>query len=255
MTDSSADLYRIASRLIQESHHAIVFTGAGISTRSGIPDFRSAGTGLWQKSDPMLVASLTAFRYHPDRFFHWLRPLVQASRQAVPNPAHHAIFQLEQLGLINSVITQNIDNLHQKAGSGYVIELHGSMERFNCPACQKPANDPAGVIDEIISGQIPYCTHCGTIMKPAITLYEEALPVNAWQQASNEVRLTDLMIVAGSSLEVIPASSLPYDVYRNGGRIIIINFSPTYMDQHADVVIHEDVAEVLPGIVELISAS
>jgi len=241
--------------LIQESHHAIVFTGAGISTRSGIPDFRSAGTGLWQKSDPMLVASLTAFRYHPDRFFHWLRPLVQASRQAVPNPAHHAIFQLEQLGLINSVITQNIDNLHQKAGSGYVIELHGSMERFNCPACQKPASDPAGVIDEIISGQIPYCTHCGTIMKPAITLYEEALPVNAWQQASNEVRLTDLMIVAGSSLEVIPASSLPYDVYRNGGRIIIINFSPTYMDQPADVVIHEDVAEVLPGIVELISAS
>ncbi len=253
MTDSVADSYHVAARLIRESHHAVVFTGAGISTPSGIPDFRSTSTGLWQKNDPMLVASLTAFRYHPDRFFHWLRPLLQASKQAVPNPAHHAIFQLEQLGRINSVITQNIDGLHQKAGSGYVIELHGSMEQFHCPTCQKPASDPDGVIDEIITGQIPYCTHCGAIIKPDITLYEEALPLNAWQQASNEVRLADLMIVVGSSLEVIPASSLPYDVYRNGGKIIVINYSPTYMDKHADVVIREDVAEALPGIVGVIS--
>lgn len=253
MTDSSDDCFQIAAKLIQESHHAIVFTGAGISTPSGIPDFRSTGTGLWQKSDPMLFASLTAFRYHPDRFFRWLKPLLQASKQAVPNPAHLAISRLEQLGRVKSVITQNIDNLHQKAGSGYVIELHGSMEQFHCPSCQKPASDPAGIIEEIISGQIPYCTHCGTIMKPDITLYEEPLPMKAWQQASDEVSRADLMFVIGSSLEVIPASSLPYDTYRNGGRIIILNYSPTFMDKHADVVIREDAAEVLPGIVELIS--
>lgn len=252
MTDSSEDNSHIAARLIQESHHTVVFTGAGISTPSGIPDFRSTGTGLWQKNDPMLVASLTAFKYHPDRFFRWLKPLLQASKQAVPNPAHHAISRLEQLGRVKSVITQNIDNLHQKAGSGYVIELHGSMEQFHCPSCQKHASDPSGIIEEIISGQIPYCTHCGAIMKPDITLYEEPLPMEAWQQASDEVSKADLMIVIGSSLEVIPASSLPYDTYRNGGRIIIINYSSTFMDKHADVVIHEDVAEALPGIVKLI---
>ncbi len=254
MTDSNDDDCLIAARLIKESHHAVVFTGAGISTPSGIPDFRSTGTGLWQKSDPMLVASLTAFKHHPDRFFRWLKPLLQASKQAVPNPAHLAISRLEKLGRIKSVITQNIDNLHQKAGSGCVIELHGSMEQFHCPSCQKPASDPSGVIDEIISGQIPYCTHCGTIMKPDITLYEEPLPTEAWRKAGDEVSRADLMIVVGSSLEVIPASSLPYDVYRKGGKLIIINYSLTYMDRHADVVIHEDVAEVLPGIVELISA-
>lgn len=249
MTDLSNNHIQAAAHLIQKSKHAVVFTGAGISTPSGIPDFRSSGSGLWQKHDPMLVASLTAFTHHPDRFFRWLKPLLQASKQAEPNPAHRAIAQLEKTGYVKSVITQNIDNLHQKAGSDYVIELHGSMEHFHCPACHKSPGNPDSIMGEIVSGQIPYCNHCGAILKPDITLYEEALPVKAWLEASEEVNQSDLMLVIGSSLEVIPASSLPYDVFRKGGRIIIINYSPTYMDNHAEVVIHDDVAKVLPCIV------
>jgi len=153
---------------------------------------------------------------------------------------------------VQAVITQNIDHLHQKAGSTNVIELHGSMESFHCPDCHLPGKDPQAIIDEILAGLIPYCTHCGAIMKPDITLYEEALPAQAWQSASNEVDRADVMIVAGSSLEVIPASSLPYDAFRHGCRIIIVNLSPSYMDSLAEVVITEDVAYALPRVVESI---
>jgi len=238
------------TQLIKNSHHMVVFTGAGVSTPSGIPDFRSAGTGLWQKDDPMLVASATAFKYHPDRFYRWLKPLLQASGEAQPNPAHKAISELEHAGIVKAVITQNIDNLHQKAGSRNVIELHGSMEHFYCPVCHQPGSNPQSIIKEILADSIPHCVHCGSIMKPDITLFEEPLPVQAWQQADSEVRKADLMLVAGSSLEVVPASSLPYDACCNGCRIIIVNYSNTYLDSRAEVVLHIDVAQGLPLIVQ-----
>lgn len=242
--------YRAAANLIRASHYTVVFTGAGLSTPSSIPDFRSADTGLWQKNDPMLVASLTAFTHHPDRFYRWLRPLLKTSNQAQPNPAHQAIAGLEKHRLVHSVITQNIDSLHQKAGSSNVVELHGSMESFHCPTCHHAAEDAQKLVDEIVNGQIPLCPHCASIMKPDITLYEEALPEKAWQSASDAVDRAEVMIVAGSSLEVIPASSLPYDAYRHGCRIIMVNLSPTYMDAHAEVIIHADVAIALPMILE-----
>jgi NAD-dependent deacetylase len=239
-----------ATQLIKNSHHMIVFTGAGVSTPSGIPDFRSADTGLWEKDDPMQVASATAFKYHPDRFYRWLKPLLQASSEAQPNPAHKAISELEHAGIVKAVITQNIDNLHQKAGSRNVIELHGSMEHFHCPVCHQPGSNPQSIIKEILTDSISHCVHCGSIMKPDITLFEEPLPVQAWQQADSEVRKADLMLVAGSSLEVVPASSLPYDAFCNGCRIIIVNYSNTYLDSRAEVVLHIDVAQGLPLIVQ-----
>lgn len=250
MTETVSEKIHTAVEILKESKHAVVFTGAGISTPSGIPDFRSTNTGLWQKNDPMLVASATAFKHHPDRFYRWLQPLLLASSQAQPNPAHQAIAALEINGVVKAVITQNIDNLHQKAGSTNVIELHGTMESFHCPACQQPAKDSRAIMEEVLEGLIPYCTHCGAIMKPDITLYEEPLPVQAWQIANQEITHADVMLIAGSSLEVIPASSLPYDAYRRGSRIIIVNYSPTYLDPLADVIINGDVAEVLPTILQ-----
>lgn len=250
MQDDQLERIRAAARLLKNSRYTVVFTGAGISTPSGIPDFRSANTGLWQTNDPMLVASMTTFTYHPDRFYRWLRPLLQSSTQALPNPAHHAIATLEKNGRVQAVITQNIDNLHQKAGSGNVIKLHGSMDSFHCPACHLAGENAPSLIEEILAGLIPYCSHCGAIMKPDIILYEEALPVQAWQAASDAVARAEVMIVAGSSLEVIPASSLPYDAYRCGCRVIIVNLYPTYMDPLAEVVISGDVSEALPMILE-----
>lgn len=238
------------AQLIKNSHHMVVFTGAGVSTPSGIPDFRSAGTGLWQKDDPMLVASATAFKYHPDRFYRWLKPLLQASIEAQPNPAHKAISELENAGIVKAVITQNIDNLHQKAGSRNVIELHGSMAHFYCPDCHQSVSNPQSVIKEILADSIPHCIHCASIIKPDITLFEESLPERAWQQADSEVRKADLMLVAGSSLEVVPASSLPYDAWRKGCRIIMVNYSNTFLDSRAEVVLHTDVAQGLPLIVQ-----
>ncbi len=250
MTGTELEKIHTAALILKQSKHAIVFTGAGISTPSGIPDFRSTNTGLWQKNDPMLVASATAFKNHPDRFYRWLQPLLLASSQAQPNPAHQAIAALERNGCVKAVITQNIDNLHQKAGSINVIELHGTMEFFHCPACHKPASDSHAIMEEILAGLIPYCNHCGAIIKPDITLYEEPLPMQAWQDANEEVTKADVMLIAGSSLEVIPASSLPYDAHQGGSKIIIVNYSHTYLDPLADVVINGDVAEVLPKILE-----
>jgi NAD-dependent deacetylase len=253
MPENKIDQYSTIARILKNSHHAVVFSGAGISTPSGIPDFRSANSGLWQNNEPMLVASFTAFKYHPDRFYRWLRPLLQNSVQAQPNAAHETIAELEKMGVIKAVITQNIDNLHQRAGSKNVIELHGTMERFDCPACHQPVGKSNAIVDEILHGLIPYCSHCGAIMKPDIVLYEEALPEQAWLAARDEIRQADVMIVAGSSLEVIPASSLPYDARQNGCRIIIINLTHTYMDSLAEVVLNEDVAEVFPQIFRLIT--
>jgi NAD-dependent deacetylase len=250
MRENELERYQAVAKLIKASHYTVVFTGAGISTPSGIPDFRSSDTGLWEKNDPMLVASLTAFTYHPDRFYRWLRPLLQTSSQALPNLAHQAIAELEKQGFVQTVITQNIDSLHQKAGSINVGELHGSMASFHCPSCQREGEDSQALLDEILAGLIPACTQCGATMKPDITLYEEALPEKAWQVASDAVDRAEVMIVAGSSLEVIPASSLPYDAYRHGCRIIMVNLAPTYMDSHAEVVIHDDVAVVLPMILK-----
>ncbi len=253
MSSSFTDQIETVATLIQQSTYLVVFTGAGISTPSGIPDFRSAENGLWQKDDPLQVASATAFREHPERFYNWLRPLLDASCNASPNPAHKAIAQLEKRGIVKAVLTQNIDRLHQKAGSRNVIELHGSIAQFHCPVCQSEPEDNKLIIDEILAGFLPHCNQCGGILKPKITLYEEALPERAWLQASLETSRSDLFLVAGSSLEVVPAASLPFQAYQHGSRLMIINYSPTSLDRYADVVLHQNIAEVLPLLTEKVS--
>jgi len=251
MTNSAVpDSVRRASDLIVSSTYCVAFTGAGISTPSGIPDFRSAGSGLWTQSDPMEVASLTAFRYHPEKFFGWLRPLAGQIWAAQPNPAHLALARLEQAGNLRAVITQNIDGLHQRSGSTGVIEVHGSVSTLICPHCHSVFSAEDYADPFVTAGILPRCTNCQTLLKPAITLFEEMLPFDAWDQAVGHSRQADCYLVIGSSLEVSPANDLPRLALDSGAKLIVITLSPTYLDRRADVIIRSDAAIMLPDIVD-----
>ena len=242
------------AKLICSSKKAVVFTGAGISTPSGIPDFRSEHTGLWTNNDPMQVASLTSFMRSPIKFYEWLKPLTAKIKQAKPNAAHYCVADLEQRGYVKAVITQNIDGLHQQAGSKNVVELHGSLTQMVCISCQTQQSISSFMDDFITSNILPYCSCCGSVLKPGITLYEEALSVNIWLQAESLCKNADLMLIIGSSLEVYPANQLPIFTLESGGRIIIINSTPTPLDSKADVILHGDAAKILPQVLALISS-
>ncbi|HID86139.1 MAG TPA: NAD-dependent protein deacylase [Anaerolineae bacterium] len=238
-----------AAELVSTSSYAVALTGAGVSTPSGIPDFRSPGSGLWEKVNPLLVASFLSFRLQPQAFYDWARPLARKLLEAEPNPAHHALAELEEMGLLRAVITQNIDGLHQRAGSKRVLELHGHLREATCLQCHKvvPAQ---GLIEAFLErGEVPRCP-CGGLLRPNVVLFGELLPKGILLEAWGEAERCDLMLVAGSSLEVAPASEIPLMARRSGARIIIVNYQETCLDRLADVVIHEDVAEVLPQIVE-----
>lgn len=240
-----------ASQLIKEAQSAVALSGAGISTPSGIPDFRTAGSGLWTRFNPLEVASLSAFRYHPRRFYEWLRPLASHMLSAQPNPAHQALAELESSGYIQAVITQNIDTLHQRAGSQNVLEVHGTFESLTCSTCFSQLKTGEEVLKNFIEGgEIPRCPQCGEILKPDVVLFGEQLPAKIWQQARNISRGCDVMLVLGSSLTVFPVSDLPESALQYGAKLIIINQMETHLDQAAEVVIHGDLEEILPKIKE-----
>jgi NAD-dependent deacetylase len=241
-----------AADLVAGARYAVALTGAGISTPSGIPDFRSPGSGLWEKVNPMVVASIFAFRLQPQAFYNWLHPLAELMLNAQPNPAHHALADLENMGLLKAVITQNVDNLHQEAGSAMVYELHGHLREATCTRCHKIVPARSLIERFIADAQVPRC-ECGGVMKPNVVLFGEQLPVDVLMAAQREAEACDLMLVAGSYLEVAPASGIPLLAKRRGARIIIVNYQPTSLDPSADVVIHKNVAIVLPKIVELVS--
>jgi NAD-dependent deacetylase len=239
---------RCATDMIRDSQRAVVLTGAGISTPSGIPDFRSSENGLWERYDPYEVASLTVFRYHPEKFYNWIRSLAIDIYHAQPNAAHLALARLEQAGHIQAVITQNIDSLHQRAGSKNVLEVHGSFKTLTCIHCFHKYSSEAHLAPYLEHGQIPTCSECGGYLKPDLVLYGEQLPARTWLKAQEASKKCDLMIVAGSSLEVLPVAGLPIRALENGARLILINHSQTYVDVRADVVFHEDVDVILPAI-------
>ena len=237
-----------AAGLIIKSRHAVAFTGAGISTPSGIPDFRSPDSGLWNKFDPFKVASLTAFRRHPQRFYNWIRPLVQTAQAALPNPAHFGLAELEEAGVLKAIITQNIDGLHQKAGAKNVIELHGSARSATCQTCGKTYSEAWLSGDWLQNGDLPLCVECHTTLKPDVILFEELLPPIAWQRAQAHCEHADLILVIGSSLEVYPANTLPEIGLRHAAKLIIANFSETHLDTSANVLIHADLVISIPAI-------
>jgi NAD-dependent deacetylase len=237
-----------AAYLIRSQKKGVALTGAGISTPSGIPDFRSAGSGLWKRYNPLEVASLSAFRYHPEKFYAWMRELALEMWQARPNAAHIALARLEKTGCIHTVITQNIDGLHQRAGSKRVLEVHGSMQTLTCIGCyhQHPISGFIGPYLE--TGEIPRCPDCRHILKLDVVLFEEQLPIQTWFSAQEACRNCDLMLVTGSSLEVMPVAGLPMQAIEHGARLILINQSTTYLDVRADVILRGDVADILPLI-------
>jgi NAD-dependent deacetylase len=239
-----------AASYLKKAQYAVVLTGAGISTPSGIPDFRSVEDGLWQRFDPMEVASLTAFRIHPDKFFNWFRPLAKQILDAQPNPAHKALARLEKAGYVKEIITQNIDGLHQRAGSEFVHEVHGTLNTLTCGSCFTKYQAQEFVQPFIENGQIPKCKKCKSNLKPDAVLFEEQLPIQTWLAVEDAVEKCDLLLVAGSSLEVVPVARLPYQAVNRGARLIIVNRTKTYIDSRADFVFHQDVAEVLPLIAD-----
>ena len=241
--DFAADLFR-------QAKHAVLLTGAGLSTPSGIPDFRSTGTGLWSRDEPLQAASLSTFRTAPEVFFKWFHPLASQIYNAQPNAAHLSLAGLEQAGHIHSTITQNVDMLHQKAGTQTVIEMHGTMQTLTCTQCYHKVESALYIDAFVENGKIPCCPQCGNTLKPDVILFGEQLPQAAWFKAQREARHCDLMLVIGSSLEVLPVAGLPMQALDRGAHLIIVNNVPTYLDVRADVVLNEDAAVVIPAIVE-----
>ena len=242
-----------AAKLISSAHNIVAMTGAGISTPSGIPDFRSANSGVWDSVDPLSVASIHAFRQDPEALYHWIQPLARLFIEAEPNPAHYALAELEARGKLNAIITQNIDNLHREAGSLTVYELHGHLREVTCTRCYRveKADDLFRAFAE--TGEVPRC-RCNGVFKPNAILFGEQLPMNEFVSARLAVEAADLIIITGSSLEVAPASDLPDIALQQGIPIIIINQQPTFLDAHAALVIRGDVADILPQVVERVAA-
>ena len=240
-----------AAELVTKAQNIVAITGAGISTPSGIPDFRSADSGLWENADPLHVASIFAFRQSPKQFYDWIRPHSRLFLEAEPNPAHHALATLEREGKLKAIVTQNIDDLHYKAGSKTVYELHGHLREVTCIRCYETI-DSAPVFDKFMQdGEVPR-HHCGGVLKPNVILFGEQLPVREFVSAQLAIKEADLVLVVGSSLEVAPASDLPELALENGARLIIINYQDTYIDGQADLVIHANLSEVLPRLVNLV---
>ena len=243
---------RQAAKLLCAARYAVALTGAGVSTASGIPDFRSPGSGLWERADPYEVASLDAFLRRPAAYYAWVRPLAQLIKAAKPNPAHLALAELERKGILKAIITQNIDGLHQAAGSQAVLELHGSHREATCMKCLKIVPASAYMDQVIETGEVPHC-ECGGVLKPNTVLFGEMLPVGTFYRAEQAARQCDLMLVAGTSLEVAPASSLPALALNHGAELILVNRQRTALDDRATVVIHDDVTRVLPAVVQALT--
>jgi NAD-dependent deacetylase len=240
------------NQLVSKVRHArrvVAFTGAGISTPSGIPDFRSPQSGLWEGVDPMGVASIHAFRQSPKAFYDWVYPLARTTLAARPNAAHLALAHLEKNGRLVGTITQNIDMLHQRAGSQVVYELHGHFGEATCTHCFTVFPGVPLLEKFLEDHTVPRCPHCNGAIKPNVILFGEQLPIMTLRAAQETARHADLFLVVGSSLEVAPASDLPLLAARNGASLVIVNLEATTLDSLATIVIHDDAAEVLPQIV------
>jgi NAD-dependent deacetylase len=230
--------------LLRAHQPCVVLTGAGVSTESGIPDFRS-DTGIWAEVDPFEVASLGAFRSDPARVWGFYRERIQLLRDAEPNAAHLALAELERRGLVQAVVTQNIDTLHSRAGSSDVVEVHGSIRSAECLGClwTEPAD---AVLAQLESSPTPCCPHCGEVLKPGVVLFGELLPPAAIDRATHLARGARLVLVVGSSLEVWPVAGLPLEARA----FAIVNRGPTALDEHAVLKVDAGAGETLSAVLE-----
>jgi NAD-dependent deacetylase len=231
------------AELIQERQPCVALTGAGVSTESGIPDFRSPG-GLWSEFDPLDYGSIQSFRRDPVRIWDFYARRFAFLTQAEPNEAHRALAELEARGLLDGIVTQNIDLLHERAGSRNVLEVHGSIRRAVCLACG--ADEPLDrVLAQLESAPAPRCPHCETVLKPDVVFFGELLPPAALERATELARSARLLLVVGSSLEVQPVAGLPFETLSAGGSLAIVNRGPTALDEHADLLLDGSAGEVL----------
>jgi len=254
---AKASLIQSAVKLLAESRAAVAFTGAGLSTPSGIPDFRSPETGLWAcleaaGADETQAGNIQAFGRDPQAFYERMKPLFQNVITAEPNAAHYALAELETRGIIHTVITQNADMLQQRAGSKNVIEVHGSLAEATCIQCYKIKPFPP-LLDQFLSdGIVPRCKECGGAMKPNVILTGEQLPVKAILAAKQAIRRADILLIAGTSLAGGPATALVDASYLQGSKLILVNQTPTLLDNVAEIVIRDDVSIALPAVVKVL---
>jgi NAD-dependent deacetylase len=243
----TAQAARLAE-LLRDADRAVVLTGAGVSVPSGIPDFRSPRTGLWENVDPMEVAHIDAWRRDPDRFWRFYGDRFASLTDKQPNGAHLALAELERRGLIRGVITQNIDRLHRAAGTERLIEVHGSIEWSVCMQCGgKVALDR--VVEQLRADDgAPECACCFTPLKPDVVLFGELLPERALSEAQALALDSDLMVCVGSSLEVYPVAGLPAITRGAGGRLALVTQGATPYDDEAEVKLGGDVVAELRAV-------
>ncbi len=245
------------SDMVLQSKKLVVFTGAGISTESGISDFRSPG-GIWDRFDPseLNYQSFMASEAGREKYWEFSKSLWPEIADAKPNPGHYAIAELYRLGRLDCVITQNIDSLHQKSGvpEEKVIELHGTLKWVICLECGRryPREQIQARLDSGI--KVPRCDSCGGIMKPATVAFGQPMPERETRQAESRAAACDLFLSVGSSLVVYPAAQMPLIAKDNGAKLIIINLTPTPHDHYADIVIHEKTGPVLSQIADQVKA-
>jgi len=237
------DLIRSAADLISQSRLTLALTGAGISVESGIPDFRSAG-GLWSKYDPSEYATITAFRQNPERVWNMLRDMDAVVSSARPNPAHIGMGEMEKMGFLHCIITQNVDNLHQAGGAKNVIEYHGNSSTLSCLSCGRTyhAVDKRGE-------RTPRC-ECKTILKPDVVFFGEAIPPEALSRSFQLASSAEVLMVVGTSAVVSPANTIPSIAKDRGAKIIEINMESTHLTHTiTDVFIGQSAGEAIPAIV------
>ena len=225
-----------------------MLTGAGVSTESGIPDFRSA-TGLWSQFDPYDYGSIESFREDPARVWEFYGPRLAMLSDARPNDAHLALAELERLGLVEAVVTQNIDRLHERAGSRTVVEVHGSIRTSSCQACRR-VYALARVLELL---PVPRCEGCGAVLKPDVVMFGELLPEAAIEHAFALARATSLLLAVGSTLEVYPVAGLPIETIAAGGAFAIVNRGETGLDAHAVLKVEASAGETLTAVAEALA--
>jgi NAD-dependent deacetylase len=230
------------AELIREHQPCVALTGAGVSTESGIPDFRSP-TGMWAQFDPLEFATLGAFQRDPEKVWRFYAPRFSMLTEAEPNRAHLTLAELESYGLLCAVITQNIDLLHERAGSREVVEVHGSIRTSTCLSCgaRYPLDEVLGLLD----AGAPRCTACGEVLKPDVVFFDELLPDEAIDRAYELAGKARLLLVVGSSLEVWPVAELPLVTLRAGGKVVVVNDGPTSVDDRATLKIEGKAGDTL----------
>jgi NAD-dependent deacetylase len=242
----SGDVQRLGE-LLKQSKRTVIFSGAGMSTESGLLDFRSTDRGMWNGLDPMELASTWALGENINEFTKFYRWRIEEMLRHQPNIGHRILANWESVGFIQGIITQNVENYHEQSGSRCVIKLHGDLGTVRCVRCGH--NVPA---DIYLSGETPRCVtvNCSGLLRPNVVLFGEYLREQALTDAAQLVQDANLLIVVGSSLTVSPANSFPRVVKKTGGRLVIINNSPTPLDHIADLVIRQNISEVLQGVHE-----